>query len=196
MKKLFMIMAVIFSLTTIASAQGFNYRVKGGLTTSSLVGKDVEDIGAKAGFHIGVGAEYEFRTNIFLQSGLVLTTKGGKESDASMDFLYLQVPVNAAFKISVTNNLGIVLHVGPYFAYGLSGKFKFAGESIDLFAKGKLEEAGVHPAKRFDAGLGFGAGVEFGKLFVDLNIDAGMMKFMENLDATNMCAFLSLGMKF
>lgn len=200
MKKLRISLVVaMLAIVTVASAQ-MSLGIKGGLNMSNFTGKNASDIyKSKIGFNVGVAADYEFMPNMAIQSGLFLTTKGAnfkKVDKASIDLMYLQVPIHLAYKVDVTPGTRVVLHAGPYVAYGVSGKAKYDGKSFDLFKEYEILGTKYSAMKRFDAGLGIGAGAEFGPLLLDLGWDFGLVKLNDNSDLKNGNAYLSVGYKF
>ncbi|MCY7353373.1 MAG: PorT family protein [Cytophagaceae bacterium] len=95
-----------------------------------------------------------------LMTGLQLIGKGGKQEDFGgtdrVRLLYLEVPVYALYQHELPNKGLVFGGLGPYFGYGLSGKYKstFNGQttSFDAFDK---DNGGF---RRFDGGLAFTAG--------------------------------------
>jgi hypothetical protein len=96
-----------------------------------------------------------------------------------------------AYKIDVTPGTKVVLHAGPYVAYGLGGKAKAGSLEIDTFD----DDLGFKP---FDAGLGLGVGAEFGKILVDVGWDMGLTNIsrISSMDVKTQNAYISLGYKF
>ena len=172
------------------------------MDTQTLNATDVYN--GKIGFHAGLAADYEFMPNMAIQSGLFFTTKGAnlKNTDNSnFNLMYVQIPVHFAYKIVVTPDTRIVLHAGPYAAYGVSGNIKVGDKKYDLFKDRTIElpilgPLGLRGANRFDAGLGLGVGAELGSFVVDLGWDAGLIKLHESFNRKNMSAHLSLGYNF
>lgn len=204
MKKLKLsIMVAMLAIATVVSAQELSLGVKGGVNLSNFIGSDAKDTKAKVGFNVGLTGDYEFAPNMAIQSGLFFTTKGAKvkmtdSKDLNYNLMYLQIPVHFAYKIDVTPGTRVVLHAGPYVAYGVSGKLKADGldKSFDLFKEYDIAGKKYSAMKRFDAGLGIGVGAEFGQFLVDLGWDAGLVKLNENLKMNNMNASLSVGYRF
>jgi len=54
----------------------------------------------------------------------------------------------------------------------------------------------IRSMKRFDAGLNFEAGLEFGKLLVGGSLELGLLKVQENYKAYNSNFSLNVGYKF
>ncbi len=88
---------------------------------------------------------------------------------------YLGIPLNLAYKYSFTEKSDFFIQAGPYLGYGLSGKLNPAGKVLIFSAEGGL--------KRFDYGVGFGAGVEFGSLVASLNYQLGLMNLLEPMSS-------------
>ena len=205
MRKIVLVLAMV-AMVGAVSAQELSLGVKGGLNISNLSGKGVDDAKMKLGFHVGLGADYEFAPNMAVQSGLLFTTKGAKAKElgveGTLDMMYLQLPVHFAYKMDINPGTRFVLHAGPYVAYGVGGKTKFEEKgvslSFDTFGKRKIGGVEVEGAKRFDAGLGIGAGFEFGQFLVDLGWDMGLVNVGRDKDnkITTQNGYLSLGYKF
>lgn len=219
MKKLKLSLVVaLIGMASLVGAQNLSFNVKGGLNLSDLSG-DVEDNKIKPGFHFGLGADYEFSPNMAIQSGLFFSSKGTKTDDKyesgpttykkelTINANFLQLPVHFAYKIDASPGTRVVLHAGPYIAYGIGGKtkheskyyYEYEGsihelehdsEKMDTFDK----DEGL---KRFDAGLGIGVGAEFGKILIDLGWDMGFVNLGDNdVDKNTQNAYLSVGYKF
>ena len=201
MKKIKISLVVaLLGMVSLVGAQNLSFNVKGGLNMSNVYG-DIEDTKLKTGFHIGVGADYDFAPNMAFQTGLLFSAKGAKAEVVGVDFTananYLQLPVHFAYKIDASPSTKVVLHAGPYFAYGIGGeaKGKESGVSvaIDTF------DGDVGLMKRFDAGLGLGVGAEFGPILLDLGWDMGLVNVARNSgdeSVRNQNAYLSVGYKF
>ena len=207
MKKMrFMLVVAMLAMVTVASAQ-MNLGVKGGVNMSNFYGDELDDNNVKIGFHVGLAADIDFVYNSAIQTGLYFTTKGSKYStsfgevsgDLTVNPMYLQLPVHYAYKIDVSPGTRVVLHAGPYAAYGVGGKSKFSASVGDMSGE---EESNVFGddgfLKRFDAGLGLGVGAEFGPLLLDLGWDMGLVNIVDSSegDLKNQNAYLSVGYKF
>ena len=188
--------AAIFGMKSQAQDQALQFGVKAGVNLSNFTG-DYESKDAKVGFNAGLTVDYALSPEIYLLSGLEFTTKGAKfkdEDNASVtaNSYYLQLPIHLGYKFKVADDTKLVLHAGPYLAYGVGGKIKTKLGSLST--ETDFFEDGV---KRFDAGLGLGAGVEFGKFSVGLGYDFGLTKLADGDGSPkNMNASLSVGYKF
>lgn len=175
LKILLISIALLVGVTANAQDKKITAGVKAGMNVSNFSG-DIQGTDAKVGFNVGVTLDYAFTNDFCLLTGLEFTTKGAKtDSDGlakgTFNPMYLQIPIHAGYKLNITDNTKLVFRAGPYLAYGVGGKLsaKAGGESesIGVFRSGLL--------KNFDFGLGIGAGVEFGKIGVNLGYDFGLV---------------------
>lgn len=189
--------ALLVGISVSAQDKPLTFGVKAGMNLSN-VGGDADGTDAKIGFNAGVTMDYGFTPDIYLLTGLELTTKGYKaDDDFSSNLMYLQLPVHVGYKLAVTDATKIVFHAGPYIAYGIGGKTKFNEDGE------KYKYDSFDAFKKFDFGLGLGVGAEFGKLGVGLGYDFGLLNIMdseiaelEDITVRNMNAYLTVGYKF
>ena len=194
MKKLF-VLDLVAMVSTVTFAQ-ISWNAKAGINMSKLTGGEGADM--KVGYQLGVGMEYAFTDMWSVQPSLMIVGNGAKfdygggESEKFKP-TYLQIPIMAAGRFPVTESINIVGKVGPYLGFGLGGKCD--GEKIFKYD----EDTGEGwDAKRFDFGLGFGVGAEFGKYLVGLDFLFGLTEVMDwgKDSPKNMSIALSVGYKF
>jgi len=210
--------ALLLGISLNAQDKPLTFGVKAGMNLANFGGDGADGMDAKIGFNVGVTVDYALTQDLYLLTGLEFTMKGAKDKGSiSMideDFevvsfegkqtcnpMYLQVPIHLGYKLAIDDNTKIVLHAGPYLAYGVGGKvntkgtYTEAGQAFsidsdtDFFGKDKF--------KRFDLGLGLGVGAEFGKIGVGLGYDFGLLNIADGGDKVrNMNASLTVGYKF
>lgn len=206
MKKLFSLICVaVFAIT--ASAQ-ITWNVKGGVGLATCYG-DVDDMKNHFVGKIGAGIEKPLSSNWSLMPSLELAWKGSEYEDGdndeaikeTLDIFYIQMPIVAAYRINLNDSWNLTLKAGPYFAYGISGRFKGSYSSNtgkeswdeDLFKSYDGEKAG----KRFDAGLDFGIDFEYHRFVFGAEYELGLLKFAPGGDdVKNAAAYVTLGYKF
>lgn len=213
--KLSLIIACL-AMVTLASAQSASLIIKGGLNMSNFYGSNLNDKNIKPGFHIGVGADLEFLHNVSLQTGLFYSAKGAKYNyysklteDVEFEWSanYIQLPLHLAYKFDITPGAKLVLHAGPYLAYGIGGERKinnYRGDLDQLFGEQDVNTFDKnHGLKRFDSGVGIGVGAEFGLITIDLGWDMGLTDLarenkllVAQKSIKTQSAYLSLGYKF
>lgn len=187
---------------------------------------------AKPGFTLGVGMDYQFTDMWYLRSGLNFTSKGCKDSyEESDEFgsvkyttklnpVYLEIPVLAAAKFSVSESMKLVVNAGPYLAFGIGGKgsedIELTGEYVDfadefpgddsykLFSKEDGEDEAM--MNRFDFGIQYGVGLEINdKFLINLSGQNGLISPMngdvynekgDKISPKNTSFLLTLGYRF
>lgn len=220
MKKLKLSLVIgLLCMASLVSAQSAFTSIKGGLNMSNFYGDNLSDKDVKPAFHIGVGIDLEFLTDISLQTGLYFSSKGAEYTtdipigigDVEYDVTanYIQLPIHLAYKIEVRPGSKVFFHAGPYMAYGISGKrnikSKYTADLDRYFGQKEVDTFDKHYGyKRFDLGVGAGVGIEFGVILIDLGLDMGLKNIARNIEDIpmyrpnnrNLSAHLSIGYKF
>lgn len=221
MKRIFTL-ACVAMLTLCASAQvTFNAKLGGGMSWAPLSEKgDVDAFDNKGLFvgKVGFGAEIPVSQNFSVMPSLELAMKGGKYESkdddetisSKLNVTYLQIPVMAAYRLSLNDRLNMTLKAGPYFAYGLSGNMKTTSdyignktEKIDIFSD---KEMGGKAADRFDVGGILGVDFEYHRFVVGAELECGFTDMYKrtiteedwNYSAKikNLAAYVTVGYKF
>ena len=200
--KLSLVIALL-GMVSLVGAQNTSFSIKGGLNMSNFYGDELSDKNMKTGFHIGVGADFEFAPNMAIQSGLLFTSKGAKyttdlvSTELNANANFLQLPLHFAYKIDVMPGTRVVLHAGPYVAYGIGGKTSAGNVEVDTFKDDAFLDV-LNGLKPFDAGIGLGVGAEFGSILLDLGWDMGLTNLsrVNGYDVKTQNAYLSVGYKF
>lgn len=149
-------------------------------------------------FHVGVIADIPLMQSLYVQTGLFLQNKGAKEEGegykTTLTPMYLQIPVLASYRYDFSDALQLQVNVGPYFAYGIGGKWKEEedGESyeVDFFDDG---------IKRFDCGLQVGGGLTFAQhYYLGVAYEFGFINIADESDlkVKNNNIMISLGYNF
>lgn len=180
-KKIYAIMlAVIFTASVQAQ---FTFGVRGGfnLTNMDESGEGISpDTKMKPGFQVGIVGDYAVNESFSIQPALLFATQGcnwdfelfGTKVETSINLNYLQVPVNAQYKLDL-GNAKPFLQAGPYVGYALSGKIKAKADGFKNDEKIEFGN-GEDDMNPFDFGLGFGAGVQFENIQVGLGYNLGL----------------------
>ena len=209
MKQLIIIVAAC-SLSMAAMAQQSKVFVKGGLNLANISKNndgEVDDANTLASFHVGVMADLPVGQYFAIQPGLLFTGKGskiqnGNSSDnnyykATTNPRYVELPVNAVFKIPLETNSQLFVGAGPYAALGVGGKRKIEGKvlGVEYSRKDNIEfsnddpttfneeeGAGLGVMRRFDFGLNATAGLILNKFLVQVNYGLGLTKLQSGAD--------------
>lgn len=125
------------------------------------------------GFHIGLISEFSLSENLFVQPGILYSSKGSKfdimGTEAEVSPSYIEIPINLMYKF----NLGapkVFILAGPYIAYGIGGKIKVAGQTQDI----QFGSDSNSDMKPLDYGLSFGAGVEIANIELSARYELGL----------------------
>jgi hypothetical protein len=211
MRIIYLVVAVML-LTEVSNAQT-TFGIRGGINFQNLNGKDEDgdklENHLKLGFHIGVNAEFPIADEFYLQPGLLFTTKGATDLSGIEDFKasisYIELPIHFLFKPQLGTGR-LIIGLGPYLAYAVSGKVKLDGDEVDIDFTNKVDinDEGMFFMKPFDAGADIFFGYEMaGGLSLQLNAQLGLLNLFpetENEDNDNVLKNtgfgLSLGYRF
>lgn len=149
--------------------------VRGGLNVSNIhvsVDKLGASLDSKVGYRFGVSADIAIVKSFAISTGLYYSAKGAKadgdidEGKSTISPAYLELPIYASYRINFAEASQLQINFGPYLAYGVNGKVKLGDEKVDVF--------GDDGFRRFDAGLGVGAGYTFNHFYVGLDYQFGL----------------------
>ncbi|WP_300760765.1 porin family protein [uncultured Parabacteroides sp.] len=224
---------VVFSVCVVMMVLGkqvqaqspVSFQAKAGVGITSFWGKNT-DGKAKFAYKVGAGMDYAFNKVWSLQPSLNFVSKGYKEKEAgigkaSMNELYLELPVMVAARLNLAKNSGLVLSAGPYVAYGVGGKtsvvvekkiptivgFETVEDKYKLDTFGHIND-GKMGNRRFDAGIGLGITYENRNIIIGLESQLGLVNVNDKLKevaeltglddfaAKNISAFVTIGYKF
>jgi len=185
-----------FSSRTLAQEKLVTFGLKGGVNFSTF-GGSFKDAKSSFRYQFGVTADIALSNNLYILTGLDLQTKGAKWEGPSASTLkykptYIQLPIALGYKFDLGSNTKFVLNAGPYAAYGIAGDTKGDGD------KGKQSIFGKDGFKKLDYGLIGGAGIELGKVAVNVGYEYGLANVnrASGPKITNRNPFLTIGYKF
>lgn len=175
MKRLLILVAVM-AFAVSGHAQ-MSFDVRAGMNVSTLFTENGVDDNPNLGFRIGAGMTYMFSDWFALHPVLNFTRKGSKlnfEGGSGggvyrSHLYYLELPVNAQFRVQVGRKTDFVIETGPYVACGVLGQLANNGEIIN-----KDGWFGEHGYKYFDMGWNVGIGFEFSRVFVGIDSQVGI----------------------
>lgn len=144
------------------------FGIKGGANLSKFSTEDTFSSDNRAGYYAGLWARFG-AAGIHLQPELYLSGKNttlvsnsGEENEVR--FTSLDVPVLVGTKLGAAG-VGLRLNTGPVFSFILDEKQKF-GEAAGEIFRGNFKDQNIS--------WQFGAGVDVGKLGVDLRYEKGL----------------------
>ena len=213
MKKISLLFVMLFACMAMSAQITWNVKAGAGIATVTGLNSNGETL-TKVGWKIGIGIEKPLSANWLIMPTLEFKQKGcgwkGSEPDywieENFNIPYVQLPVLAAYRLRLNDEMNLTLKAGPYFAYALSAKCKYKeywnGEidegEYDLFDSSEIDED--ISTSRFDCGLAFGADVEYHRFVVGAEVEYGLTPVVknnyENMKIRNISAYITVGYKF
>lgn len=194
---------VLFALVSTVSFAQVSWLAKGSLNISNCRGSDADSPKSLAGVRFGAGMEYGLSSLFSIQPTIYLSHKGAKIEDGYMkvNAWYLEMPIDAQFRFKVANSTNITLAAGPYIAYGLFGKTKMDEYDASYNGDGAAAPSSQNTfssdmLKRFDGGLNFEVGAEFGKILVGAGYELGLTKLHSGSKIYNTNFSVNVGYRF
>lgn len=193
MKKI--LLTVFLSLTVLAmNAQDDNgIYVKAGIGASTIVGSDTGLASGAVSYKVGVGYDWEVANNFYIIPEVDFVAKGYKSENiiGNINMSYIQIPVFAAYKYGITDNIKIGAQVGPYFAFGIFGN------DIEFYGGGEYNifdnDWGY---RRFDTGIIAGISVDIYDFTVGFEYSRGFVKLDPDYSQFNQALGVTFGYKF
>ena len=176
--KSLLILCMLFAFTGLQAQVKFGPKVGMNLSTMTIKSSGISfDPKMLVGFHAGVVSEIGLTDNLKLQPGILYSSKGSKYEltlfEESFDFslapAFIEVPVNLLYSFG-PGDTKFNVFAGPYFAYGIGGKFKSDGESEDIIF-GTSEDDDMKP---LDIGVNFGVGVNIKGFLISAQYGLGL----------------------
>ena len=188
MKKLFLMVVMAIATLTVSAQvdQGFRMGARVNAGVSNVIFE-----GDKCTFGYGLGwiAEYNFSSNLFLQSGVGLENIAHKEDgiDGTINSVYAQLPIHLGYRTGIGNESSFFIQGGPTIGIGLFGSdITSNNQTINYFDL----------ARRFDLGIGGRVGIEFNKYQISAGVNYGLTKVFEGIDAHTLSANIGFAYMF
>ncbi len=200
--------AIMLLFPNLSLAEGKKVGLKIGMNRATFQGDDVkemeqvfgEKMESKWGLCVGGFIRFNISKAFAIQPEVLYTMKGAKIGATVLDITskwefslsYLEVPVLVKFMIPAPGGVKPNLYAGPALAIKLSGKIKHEVPGWPV------EEEDIEGMKDTDFGLIVGAGIDFGKLMVDLRYVLGLTAISDdaNNDIKNRVISLMIGFSF
>jgi len=201
MKKLLATGVALLLVASLTAQISFGPRVGFNLTnmtesdeSGSLLENSKFRPGFQVGFVVGIPLVGDLLT---IQPGLLFATQGLRmsesesetfmgqtittELDMTLGLNYLQMPIDLQLGFDVGRNARVMVQAGPYLGFALSGNMNIE-YSTTMFGQTETETidesvefgSGSGEMNRLDFGVGFGAGVQFGRIQVGASYNLGL----------------------
>jgi len=168
----------------------FQLGLKGGVNLSQFKTSNTFDSDNRAGYFAGVwarigGAGIHLQPELYL-SGKQTTLVNSVGQDNKVRFTSLDLPVLVGTKFGAAG-LGFRLNTGPVFSFNLDNEQDFAQAASSSF-DGDFKDKNL--------AWQFGAGLDIGKLNVDLRYETGLSKINSGSYPTTKLNIFTLGIGF
>ncbi len=148
------------------------------------------------GFHVGATMENSLSEMLFLETGLLVSLKGFKINEYidgvvvrnKTDLYYLDVPVALKAKFDLGAASKWYVTAGPVFDIGVGGNYitVYDWHGANQTEKEKIKWGNNEgEINRFDVGITFGGGIEFGLWQVGVYYDLGLMNIASDTNQDN-----------
>ena len=225
MRKLLLIMGLLLPLSLYA--QKWNYGVDAGASFNNLVilGGNADYVKkSQAGFKGGAFASYTSKIGLQYDTGLYyFGNRGGSLSDfangqydymnkISVDYDFIQLPVNIGYKFQITDKFAIIPKVGMWAAVGVSGDTwilqkdgssanvfidPFKDNQYTAFQSDHYETHYISTFSRWDFGASVGLELQYWNFTLKASCDFGLQDMNFELGSPYTRSYsITLGYKF
>lgn len=176
MKKYLIMAAMMLCVFSVYAEDGCKWTLKAGLGASNIGGKDAET-DFKFSYKVGLTYDASISPSFSIIPGVEFINKGYSQSsiDGALNAFYFQVPILAAYKISLSDNAVLAIKAGPNIACGIVGSditWYDSNETTNYF----------DDIKRFDVGITVGAHVDVKRFQIGLEYNRGFIKVFDGYD--------------
>ena len=184
MKKVLMMVALALTTLTMSAQEESKFAVNAGVGFSGIAGSDADGCDNIISFKAGLSYDLGLSESFSVIPGVELVSKGYSEEaiDGDIRMTYLQIPVFAAFKLNISDDMKLAIKAGPSASYGLFGS--------------DIEWDYGETTNVFDAGVIAGVSLEISDFVIGAEYSRGLTKLDSELKAYNQTYGLTFGYKF
>lgn len=189
MKKILFLLALVCAVVNVSAQEDSKWNVKVGLGLSTLVGDEAAADNAFS-YKLGIGYEFGISESFAVEPALMLSNKSLKADnvDGTVNRYFIELPVLAAFKIPLNDELKLIINAGPYVSYGIFGSDIewYDGDTENVFDN----------HERFEAGAQAGVKVAFGNISIGAEYARAFTKAVDGFKAYTQGFGITLGYSF
>lgn len=211
-KCLILTLGLLLSINLFAQTIG----IKGGINLATILEKDdsgilSENYTSHTSFHFGLSAEIPITGMLYLETALIFSGKGYhhfeegniliNDFDAVLNIYYLDVPLLARIKYDL-GSFEIFGVLGPYFAIGVAGNYRFDTELLGVPVGDTTSVewgSDLNEYKTLDMGLSIGCGVVYKIIELGVGYQLGLISIsgytVDNYVKKNRVLAISLSYK-
>lgn len=207
MKKVFLVaMIMLASVASSWAQKGPSFRADVNFMASDwlfLSKSSSTPMGLLPSLRVGGAAEFAVSKGFYVAPGLVYSIKGFKNTvqltvpaTLTMRFHYLEIPINAGYRIDLGNKLNVSVEVGPYVGFVLFGT---AVREIGSTKKTNPLFQTESEISRFDMGIGTSLALGYDRYYLNFGYERGlfnMSKKKTDVSLNNVSYMIGVGMRF
>lgn len=192
MKKILFLVALMCAVLNVSAQEDSKWSVKFGAGLSSWVGSDADNVDNAFSYKAGVGYELGISDNFVIEPAIMFSNKSLKIGgvDGTINRYFIEVPVLAAYKIALNDDIKLIINAGPYAAYGIFGS------DIDWNGGGTTNVFDEGECDRFEAGIQAGVKVAFNVFEIGAEYARAFTKATSDYDQYTQGFGLTFGYKF
>lgn len=197
--------------TTTEESTGVRFGIKGGLNLANISTSNsgaTDNAKTLASYHAGIIVDFPLSPIISIQPGVFFSSKGSKVERGSKGSVtdpyykfttnpqYIEIPLNFVIKVPLGDQTKFFAGVGPYAAFGVSGKNKWESQLGDVHSSGSSTikwdddtpvnsgdaNQGYDKYKRFDWGGNVMVGFELNSFLLSAEYGVGFNKIYSGTD--------------
>ncbi len=204
MRKILLCTVLIF-LSVAVFSQGLYYGPQVGFSGTTIIEKNelspVAEKSLKIGYNLGVAAEFEIMSFLYVGTALTFFQKGDRIKD---DFGtnktrigYVDIPLMVGYKMPI-GNVSVSGTIGPYTSIAVAGRWVYHPDDgdEDHTYSSPMEFGEMSYYKRFDTGLTIGAGVDYKNYQIKANYSRGFVDISRSDFATANNSVLNIALTY
>lgn len=201
MKKLILAAAVLMASAFAASAQMrpvFKIDAAANFSNQTFKVDNVTSTGdMTVGYRAGIGAEFGFANDFYVNPGLVFISRGVTDKASSTMLHQVEIPIHAGYRAVFAPKMAVSLQAGPYFSYGFLGSTKYT-TAVPGFEINTTVDSYKSAYKRFNVGVGLQAAFEYSRYYAVVGYEQGILNVSnaKNMTTNDMNFFTGLGVRF
>jgi hypothetical protein len=150
------LLLTVLCLSISLAASALSFGPIAGVNLSNVTGDGDSSNAMKVGFHFGGIVELSITDNFIIAPGVIYSVKGTQDKDVSdnkLNLSYLEIPINAKYRLES----GLNFFAGPYVGFLMSATAEPSGTDVKDFLESS--DIGLNVGLGFDleGGLGFSA---------------------------------------
>ena len=181
------LIVVALTVSLFANAQ-VKFGPIAGVNLANVGGDESSENAMKIGFHVGGIVEISVNDNFIVAPGIIYSIKGTQSkinSDFKLNLNYLEIPINAKYKLES----GLNFFAGPYIGILMSAKVTDGTTDDDVKEFIQSTDVGLNIGLGFDLESGLGFSAQYGLGLSNLNKDFAGLTTSTN---TNNCIGISI----